>query len=267
MKKRIISFVLVMTLLLGLSLGAFAAEDQAENPALDAAETLYALGLMKGKGNNPDGSVNFDLEAKLSRQEAVTMLVRLLGKEEEAQSGEWEIPFTDVDSWAVPYVGYAYANGLTNGTGATTFEGRNSVTATQYITFVLRALGYSSATDFVWDRAWELSDSLGISDGEYNQENNSLFIRAGAALLSLSALSAENKDGSGKLIQQLVDEGAVDEQAAADAGLIDLEMVWIPQSGSKYHCNPDCSGMENPVQVSVSEAEEMGYTPCKKCYG
>lgn len=42
--------------------------------------------------------------------------------------------------------------------------------------------------------------------------------------------------------------------------------VWIPQSGSKYHRDPGCSGMKNPTQISRSEAESQGYTPCKRCY-
>ncbi len=44
------------------------------------------------------------------------------------------------------------------------------------------------------------------------------------------------------------------------------EMVWIPQSGSKYHSHSSCSNMKNPLQVSKSDAESMGYEPCKKCY-
>lgn len=44
------------------------------------------------------------------------------------------------------------------------------------------------------------------------------------------------------------------------------EMVWIPRTGSKYHNNPDCSGMKDPTQVARDEAEERGYNPCKKCY-
>ena len=45
------------------------------------------------------------------------------------------------------------------------------------------------------------------------------------------------------------------------------EMVWIPRSGSRYHSNPECSGMNNPQEVTLSEAESRGYTPCQKCYG
>ena len=44
------------------------------------------------------------------------------------------------------------------------------------------------------------------------------------------------------------------------------EMVWIPSSGSKYHNDASCSGMDNPRQVKKEEAVSMGYEPCKKCY-
>lgn len=43
-------------------------------------------------------------------------------------------------------------------------------------------------------------------------------------------------------------------------------MVWIPKSGSKYHSDPECSNMKDPALVSLSQAESMGYTPCKKCW-
>ena len=43
-------------------------------------------------------------------------------------------------------------------------------------------------------------------------------------------------------------------------------MVWIPQSGSRYHRSASCSGMNNPRQVTREEAEALGYTPCKRCY-
>ena len=43
-------------------------------------------------------------------------------------------------------------------------------------------------------------------------------------------------------------------------------MVWIPNSGSKYHRIPGCSNMQNPSQVTKSQAESMGYTACKRCW-
>lgn len=44
-------------------------------------------------------------------------------------------------------------------------------------------------------------------------------------------------------------------------------MVWIPTKGGKrYHCVSDCSGMEDPRYVTISEAIEEGFTPCGRCY-
>jgi len=44
-------------------------------------------------------------------------------------------------------------------------------------------------------------------------------------------------------------------------------MVWIPTNGgTKYHTHAGCSNMEDPEQVTQSEAESRGFTPCKRCY-
>lgn len=43
-------------------------------------------------------------------------------------------------------------------------------------------------------------------------------------------------------------------------------MVWIPNSGKKYHRNSSCSNMKNPTQVTLEYAQSHGYTACKKCY-
>lgn len=43
-------------------------------------------------------------------------------------------------------------------------------------------------------------------------------------------------------------------------------MVWIPQSGSKYHRKSTCSNMTNPSQVTLSDAIAWGYTACGRCY-
>lgn len=42
--------------------------------------------------------------------------------------------------------------------------------------------------------------------------------------------------------------------------------VWIDDTGKKYHNKSSCSNMDAPYQVPLSEAEQRGYTPCKKCY-
>lgn len=58
------------------------------------------------------------------------------------------------------------------------------------------------------------------------------------------------------------------DESTADVGTRNSSdpLVWIPNSGSKYHSNSGCSRMKNPTQVTRSQAEAMGFTPCSKCY-
>lgn len=44
------------------------------------------------------------------------------------------------------------------------------------------------------------------------------------------------------------------------------QMVWISNTGSKYHSKSGCSGMKDPQQVPISQAQSMGLTACKRCY-
>lgn len=202
--KRIASLILSLALVLTLLPTSFATDSE----AIEAAQALYELGLFSGTGTYPDGSPNFDLDRTPTRAEAVTMLVRLLGKDEEAKAGVWETPFTDVDDWAMPYVGYAYANGLTSGTSGTTFGGAETINASQYLTFVLRALGYTSGMDFQWDAAWIKSDEIGLTAGQYSASTAS-FTRGDVAMISNNALSATGKNSGTSLLSQLVASGAV----------------------------------------------------------
>lgn len=42
-------------------------------------------------------------------------------------------------------------------------------------------------------------------------------------------------------------------------------IVYITASGKKYHSNPNCSNMKNPIAVTLEEAQKTR-TPCSKCY-
>ena len=45
-----------------------------------------------------------------------------------------------------------------------------------------------------------------------------------------------------------------------------IEMVWVSQSGEKYHTVASCSNMVDPVELLRTIAEELGYIACSKCY-
>ena len=198
--RRLVSLLLALLMLASLAPAALAA-DTPSAEAAQAAQTLYDLGLFKGTGTNPDGTPIFALEKTPTRNQALIMLIRLLGKEDEALNGTWSIPFTDVSEGMTPYVGYAYTNGLTAGTTATTFGGTKTIKANQYVTFLLRALGYTSGQDFTVSQALDFSDSLCLTFGEYTP--TSTFTRGDVAILSLKTLYQTLKGSSTTLAAQL----------------------------------------------------------------
>lgn len=222
--KRFLSIVLVIVMFCCMMPAAFAASDE----ATAAADELYALGMFNGTGTDASGKPIYDLDRAPTRHEAVTMLVRMLGKEEEALAGTWEMPFTDVAGWAKPYVGYAYANGLTSGTSATTYSGNEKVTASQYLTFILRALGYDSSVDFKWNKAWELSDAIGLTSGEYNAETDE-FLRSDIAIISENALSAKLKGSNVMLLRKLYNQLRA-EKWSAQAKQISVSDYGLPDA-------------------------------------
>ena len=235
-----IAFVTVCSLIT-----AAAALDMTEVRA--CADTLYSLGLFKGSGIDKYGRPMYELSRTPTREEAVTMLVRLLGKEQEALSGSWKIPFTDVSDWAKPYVGYAYANNLTSGVGETTFGGGTSVAANQYITFVLRAIGYSSTSDFSWETPWELASKLGLCEtGEYGESNNANFKRANVVALSFNALAIPHKT-TGECIGYQIYNAAI----ASEESYLDFNELM----------EKACSDRRESWEKSVNVGELAQYAP------
>ena len=205
MEKKLLSLFLALTLALSLAAPAWAATPE---EAQDSAQLLYNLGLFQGSGTNEDGSPRFALERAPTRAEAVTILVRLLGAEEAAQAQTWTTPFTDVPDWAQSYVGYAYTKGYTTGVEPTRFGSSTPVSTAQFLTLLLRALGYEDGKDFTWNTPWTLTDQLGITDGDYTAQT-ATFLRADAAVVSANALYAPKKGEDKTLLQDLLDSGAI----------------------------------------------------------
>ena len=172
----------------------------------NCADSLHEMGLFQGTQNG------YDLDRTPTRAEAAVMLVRLLGKEDEAKALTYTAPFTDLKGWEKPYVQYLYSNGLANGTNRTTFNPTGKCTAQMYAVFLLRALGYSDTADFSYANAIETAREQGIYDtGIINVQN---FLRDDAAAASYTVLSVSPKDSEGTLLDQLVSENAITEADA-----------------------------------------------------
>ena len=199
--KKIIALVLCIAMISSLVCIPVSAASGTLEREEELAGDLKALGIFKGVSET-----DFALGRAPTRVEALVMLVRVLGKESEALSKGGRHPFLDVPEWADKYVGYAYENNLTNGVSATKFGASSEASASMYITFVLRALGYSDKNgDFTWDNPFALAREKGILKGNPNVLS---FRRADVVLVSYAALEAEVK-GTGKTLADKLIEAKV----------------------------------------------------------
>jgi hypothetical protein len=196
-----LGFVLFVFFMLASTCGqmAFAAEDTSR------ADTLNQLGLFRGT------STGYELDNKVTRAQAAVMLVRLLGKENEALSGSYTHPFTDVPGWADKYIAYMYAFDLTSGISGKTFDPNGLCNLQMYSTFALRALGYTEGSHFKYESANDEAAKLGLLSTISNRDN---FLRSDMVNVSYDALTAKVNGSDITLLAQLVVEGAVDFEVA-----------------------------------------------------
>ena len=253
--KKLATILLTLALSLSLTVPALAAPAEEEEAA---AWRLYSMGLFLCTGIDEEGFPVFSLEDAPTRAEGVTMLVRLIGQEKAALEGTWTTPFEDVPAWAEPYVGYAYANGLTNGTRPNGFDPDLPISPSEYLTFVLRAMGYDSGTDFAWDSAWTLSDKLGITDGQYHAGTTS-FDRGDVAWISANALTAKVKDSDKTLEAVLADQGI---RYEAGRCLWEEECVTCQKGKLVFSFAPTKGSKEAYTSFQVTSATANGL-PCE----
>lgn len=202
---------------------AVAMKNAAVGAATACADALKSLGLFNGT------DAGYELSRAPTRVEATAVLVRLLNKEQEALNGTWKYAFRDVPDWASSYVGYAYQNGIVNGTSATSFGSLEAMSSAMYLTLVLRALGYSDADgDFSWDAPFALAEDAGILPSTVDTAD---FMRGDVVLVSWSALSANLKGKQTTLSSRLIAEGAFTSSELASAQTLSQNVVKTSQGG------------------------------------
>ncbi len=198
--KKIVSVILSLIICISvLSMPVLAKNQRDFTRENELAIELKTLGLFNGVSEN-----DFELDRMPSRVESIVMLIRLIGKESDALNSNYEHPFDDVPMWADKYIGYAYKMGLTKGASATKFGTENANSA-MYITFVLRALGYSDGNgrDFTWDNPYSLAKSKKIISDNVNIDE---FLRADVVSVSHNSLFATLKNSTQTLANKLLFE-------------------------------------------------------------
>lgn len=232
MKK--IGFLLLLTLILSTTTFAYTNQAQYEDYALKLKEIDVFKGSDKG----------FELERKTTRLEAAILFVRLLGAEKTAKEMKYPHPFTDVPNWGDSYVGYLYNEGLTKGVNAITFGSDLDVRGNDYMTFILRALGYDdSIGDFSWQTSADFALEKGlINANDYEEIHNKLWIiRDVIAKFSYLTLNIQMKNSDITLLEHLIQTGAIDDNV--DINLSDdswyLEDKRIQIRANTFFCSLD----------------------------
>lgn len=195
--KRRISLLLAVVMILGSFSFAFA------NDAMTEAE---AGAFLKDKGVLQGINGELKLEDKLRREDAVVMVARLHGAEEEAEAFPTTgLTFKDVkDPYYQSMIAWAVANNLFEGHNAEKFGYHEDITAQHYATVLLRALGYDKevADKAGYDKALELAAELGLLEG-VKVENKTPITRGQMAVMTYNALGTKMKDSNDTLAKKL----------------------------------------------------------------
>ena len=150
--KRALSLGLTAAMISGLMvMGSSAASyaDVTSENNQEAIEVLESVGIMVGDENG-----NFNPDQNVTRNEMAVIMANLM--EYNVATYKDTSPFTDVPSWAEPYVAACYTNGITSGYSDTIYGGSDTVTTAQAALMLMKALGYFQyASDFGSD--WQLA--------------------------------------------------------------------------------------------------------------
>ena len=149
--KRALSLALASVMVLGMTVVGTGASytDVTSKQNQEAIEVLQSVGIMVGDNNG-----NFNPDQKVTRNEMAVVMSNLMDYRAATYAGT--SPFTDVPSWAEPYVAACWNNGIVSGYTKTTYGGSDSVTTSQAALMLMKALGYFQySSDFGSD--WQFA--------------------------------------------------------------------------------------------------------------
>ncbi|MCF6097548.1 S-layer homology domain-containing protein [Thermovorax subterraneus] len=158
-KKSLVT-LLVLVFVLSIMSTGFAAVTESSTSVVRAK----ALGILKG-----DEKGNLNLDKPITRAEAVTLIVRLLGLEKSAELMKGQTQFKDVGAnhWASGYINVGVGQGVLNGYPDGTFKPENNVTYAEMAKMLLYAMNYGVTVQGApWPSGvMAKADDLGIFDG------------------------------------------------------------------------------------------------------
>lgn len=228
--KKLFAVLLAVAMIASMMVPALAGSYEAEGIK------LQTIGLVAG-----DSPEQLDLDREMKRIEAVAFTIRAAGKESEALSmtdeevdeilADWK-DAADLPSWpndnARRYAAYAIKAGIVKGVSATEkiFAPNALVKGIDFLVLLLKsAFGYAdvqnvdpTADNYVVDVALD-AGILSATMVVYYTSKAALIRDDAIYILYSAAMDGVNADGD-KLIDALIEAGAVDAAKAAEAGFV-----------------------------------------------
>lgn len=209
MKAKLLAILCALTLLLGAVPTAGALEGESQR----AADTLATLGLIDETDS---------LTGPATRAQAAVLLVDLAAAGKAAAHDNWISGFRDVPAEAPDAVTYAAHQGWITGVTAVEFRPNQAITANAWSAFLLRMLGYSDKDgDFSVSGAAAFAQRIGLLSTSWD----GALTLGGLYQMALDALSFPYRDGSGTVLERLIEEGCVSSSAANALGLLNTALT------------------------------------------
>ncbi len=199
--KKILSVLLCFVMCFeGMSALAYYDYPDVDEEYIHITDLLYDLEIMEG-----DDKGKFNPDDTLTRAEAATIMVRLLGKTDR-YIVPGETGFTDVDFnyWAARYIKYAKEEGIITGMGDGTFDPEGEVTYHQFVKMLVCVLGYGPVGEahdgfagggYLYAGSRQVTNVIkGVEDWLSEKKYNDPVTRIAAAQMVYNALDVELMD-------------------------------------------------------------------------
>ena len=250
--KRALSLALASVMVLGMTVVGTGASytDVTSKQNQEAIEVLQAVGIMVGDDNG-----NFNPDQKVTRNEMAVVMSNLMDYRAATYAGT--SPFTDVPSWAEPYVAACWNNGITSGYTKTTYGGSDTVTTSQAALMLMKALGYFQyQSDFDSDWQFAVIKQAGKIDlfDDVDSGVREAMTRNDLAQLVLNALEAGTVEADDNTIN--VSAGG----ATVQAGKVSYNYITSSKSYATAIDDREATSSTNATKGSIVELGEKLYS-------
>ena len=267
--KRALSLGLTAAMISGLMvMGSSAASyaDVTSEDNVEAIEVLQTVGIMVGDENG-----DFNPDQNVTRNEMAVVMCNLMDYTVASYKGT--SPFTDVPSWAEPYVAACYTNGLTAGVSDTTYGGSDTVTTGQAALMLEKALGYFQyQADYGADwlvEATKQGSLAGLFDDVDTGATEAL-TRNDVAQMVLNALEADmvnaEKNGSDVQLGDIIISGAKATYTARTSSDSKYNKIDATRVDGKYTIQLGEELYDGDLQKANSADDDFGRPAVKWTY-